>query len=73
MKIKYIIGFVLMVSFGVGGYVQLATSNSHVTPMPDAVAGYNSYIQLALSIMLFVWLSHKAIGATEVRMANKSY
>lgn len=66
-KVKYIIQAILMISFGIGGYVQLATSNSHVTPMSDTVAGFNAYIQIALFLTLFVWLAHKAISATEIK------
>lgn len=63
-NIKYIGVFVLMATFLIGGFSQLITLN-------DTAVVYNAYLQMVLGGGLFIWLCHKAIQATEVKMQNK--
>ena len=60
-NLKYVGAFILMATFMVGGFSQLMTLN-------DTAVVYNAYLQMALGAVLFIWLCHKAIAATEVRI-----
>lgn len=63
VKVKYVVLFLIMVSTLIGGFGQLIALN-------QTAAVYNAYFQLGVGFILFIWLAHKAIGATEVRIKH---
>ena len=62
--IKLIALFITMVSLGASAFTSLAGWAN--TPFE-----YNAYFQAGIAGCIFLWLSHKAIGATEVRLSHK--
>lgn len=60
-KFKNVVLFVAMVSLGASAFTSLAG-------FQNTAFEYNAYFQGAIAVALFLWLVHKAISATEVRV-----
>jgi len=60
-NIKYVVAFIAMVSLG-------ASAFTSITGWEGTPFEYNAYLQGAVAGFLFIWLAHKAISATEVKM-----
>ena len=60
-KLKYIMAFIAMVSLG-------ASAFTSITGWQGTPFEWNAYFQGAVSVILFIWLCHKAIASTEVRL-----
>ena len=63
-NIKFATAFVAMVSLGASSFTTLAG-------FQDTVFEWNAYVQGGVAVVIFLYLVHRAIGATEVKIQKQ--